>query len=268
MLEIKDLKFRYSRKSPVVLDGVNLTLKKGEVGVVLGKNGSGKTTLFKNILGIEKPEAGTIRFEERDLSEVSSKERAKLIAYVPQDITMAELTVFDTVLMGRMPYFGLRSAKEDEEVVWKVLSDMGLADLASRNADELSGGEKQKVVIARALAQEPGLMVFDEPTGNLDIANEQLILKEARRLSKEKNISILTSLHDLNQALEIGDRFFFIKDGKIKYSGGKDMVTAEVIKEIFNADVEIIEHDGRLLVMSGKSMKPSPRGEGGCEAAG
>ena len=250
MLEIKDITFRYSRRAPLILDNINLTLEKGEIGILLGKNGSGKTTLFKNILGIEKPESGSISYDGKDLLRLSRRERAGYIAYVPQDIQFGDLTVYDTVLMGRMAYFGLRAGKEDEKITEEVLNDMGLTELASRNANELSGGERQKIAIARALVQEPKLLIFDEPTGNLDIANEQLILKEAKKVAKEKEIGILTSLHDLNQALDLGTKFFLIKEGKIVYSGGSEIVTKEVIKEIFNADVEIIEHDGRSIIIA------------------
>ena len=250
MLEIKDITFRYNRRAPLILDNINLTLEKGEIGILLGKNGSGKTTLFKNILGIEKPESGSISYDGKDLLRLSRRERAGYIAYVPQDIQFGDLTVYDTVLMGRMAYFGLRAGKEDEKITEEVLNDMGLTELASRNANELSGGERQKIAIARALVQEPKLLIFDEPTGNLDIANEQLILKEAKKVAKEKGIGILTSLHDLNQALDMGTKFFFIKEGKIVYSGGSEIVTKEVIKEIFNADVEIIEHDGRSIIIA------------------
>lgn len=250
MLEIKNITFRYNRRAPLILDNINLTLEKGEIGILLGKNGSGKTTLFKNILGIEKPESGSISYDGKDLLRLSRRERAGYIAYVPQDIQFGDLTVYDTVLMGRMAYFGLRAGKEDEKITEEVLNDMGLTELASRNANELSGGERQKIAIARALVQEPKLLIFDEPTGNLDIANEQLILKEAKKVAKEKGIGILTSLHDLNQALDLGTKFFFIKEGKIVYLGGPEIVTKEVIKEIFNADVEIIEHDGRFIIIA------------------
>ena len=126
---------------------------------------------------------------------------------------------------------------------------MQLGDFAHRNVDELSGGERQKIAIARAMAQEPKLMVFDEPTGNLDIANEQLIIQEAKKLAKEKNISILSSLHDLNQALSFGDKFFFMKDGVIKYAGGKEIITEEVVKDIYDIDVKITQVDGKTVML-------------------
>ena len=251
MLNIKDLTFRYSRKSPAVLDSLNLSLKDGETGVLLGKNGSGKTTLFKTILGFEKPESGQIEFNGKNLLKMSRRERAGQIAYVPQDIQFGGLTVFDTVLLGRLPYFGLKASKEDEEITMRILNEMGISDLIARNTEELSGGERQKVAIARALVQEPELLVFDEPTGNLDIANEQLILKEIIRVAKEKGVGVLTSLHDLNQALSIGDVFFFMKEGKIRYSGDSLAVTEQVINEIYDADVNIIEHKDKKIIING-----------------
>ena len=176
MLSIENLTFRYDRGKQPVLNGADLQLEQGQIGIVLGKNGSGKTTLFKNILGIHAPVSGKIRFDGENLLKMSRKERARRIAYVSQDIHFGALTVFDSSMLGRISYFGLKSGDEDYKAVEKILMDMHLEEFAFRMVDELSGGERQKIAIARAMAQEPKLMVFDEPTGNLDIANEQLII--------------------------------------------------------------------------------------------
>ena len=253
MLSVENLTFRYKMRGRPVLDGVNLELKQGEIGILLGRNGSGKTTLFKNILGIHSPVGGSIRFEGEDLLRMPRRERARRIAYVPQDIRFGALTVFDSILMGRVSYFGLKASPADYEAVEKIMADMGLEPFAHRNVEELSGGERQKIAIARAMAQEPRLMVFDEPTGNLDIANEQCIITEAKKLAREKNISILSSLHDLNRALDFGDKFFFLKNGVMKYAGGPEIVNEAVIKDVFDIDVKIVEIDGRKVILGGTS---------------
>ena len=249
MLKVDNLHFSYGGLGKPVLNGASLELKQGEVGILLGKNGSGKTTLFKNILGIEKPQQGTMHFDGENLLKMKRRERARRIAYVPQHIHFGDLSVLDSVLMGRVSYFGMKAGREDYEAVEQILEDMQLTEFASRSAEALSGGEKQKIAIARAMAQEPKLMVFDEPTGNLDIANEQLIIAEAKRLAREKNISILSSLHDLNQALHFGDKFFFLKDGVVKYAGGKEIVTEDVIRDIFDVDMKIRELDGQKVIL-------------------
>ena len=249
MLSCEQLTFRYGRGSDQVLRGTSLELKQGQIGIVLGRNGSGKTTLFKNILGIHNPGSGEIRFEGENLLKMPRRERARRIAYVPQHIHFGDLNVFDSVLMGRVSYFGLKASRADYETVEKILADMGLQAFANRSAEALSGGEKQKIAIARAMAQEPKLMIFDEPTGNLDIANEQLIMEEARKLARQKNISILSSLHDLNQALAFGDKFFLMKDGIIKYAGGPECITEDSVRDIFGVDVKITQIDGRKVVL-------------------
>lgn len=257
MLEIEQLKFSYRRTSVPVLNGVSMKLEAGEIGILMGRNGSGKTTLFKNILGIETPDSGSILFHGEDLLKMDQEERARRLAYVPQHIHFGSLTVFDSILLGRVSYFGIKAGKDDYRVVEEIMTEMGLESFADHNAEELSGGEKQKIAIARAMAQEPELLVFDEPTGNLDIANEQLILDEARKLAATKNIAILSSLHDLNQAMEFGDRFFFMKDGLIRYSGRKEIFTPDIILDIFGIHVKTVIIDGQTILVRDHSQTES-----------
>ena len=137
MLSVEHVTFRYSRQGPDVLRGVNLELKPGEIGILLGRNGSGKTTLFQNILGILNPRSGSIRFEGEDLRKLSRAQRARRIAYVPQDIRFGALSVFDSVLMGRVAYFGMKAGREDYLAVERILRDMGLEAFAQRMRDDL-----------------------------------------------------------------------------------------------------------------------------------
>lgn len=181
MLTIQGLSYRYGRRGTPVLNGVDLTLARGEIGILLGRNGSGKTTLFRNILGLCTPDSGSIRLDGLEMTSLSPRRRARYIACVPQDICFGALTVFDSVLLGRLSRFGLQAGAADHAAASQVLEELGLSALSGRNVTELSGGERQKVAIARALVQEPQLLVLDEPTGNLDIANEQLLMRLAKK---------------------------------------------------------------------------------------
>lgn len=252
MLRVKNLCFSYGKRKAPILKDVSLELEAGEIGILLGKNGAGKTTLFNNLLGILSPNGGSVSLNGEDLLKMPARERARHVAYVPQDIRLGALTVFDCVLTGRVSRFGLRADKTDLEAVEKILADMGLESLALRNANRLSGGERQKVAIARAMAGEPKLLVFDEPTGNLDIANEQLIIEEAKMLARTKGVAVLCSIHDLNRALYFGDKFFFLKDGVITSNGGRDAVTPLAIKSTFDLDVRIVEAENQKIILGGK----------------
>ena len=251
MIRIEGLTYKYPGSKALVLNGVSLELPDGCAGILMGRNGAGKTTLFKAVLGLVRPLAGTVTFDGKDLLRMSRRERASLIAYVPLHIHFGELTVRDSILAGRISRFGFAPGKEDLLAVDRILTEMGLADFGGRIAEQLSGGEKQKVAIARALAQEPRMLVFDEPTGNLDLANEELIIEEARRAAHEKGISVLSSMHDPNQALRLGDRFFFMKEGRITHAGGEETITEQILDDTFGIRSRIVEVDGQKIILGG-----------------
>ena len=240
---------RYGRRSRPVLRNARLSLDAGQVGVLLGRNGCGKTTLMRTLLGLCTPESGRIALDGRDLTAIDRRQRARVAAYVPQDLQFGGLRVYDAVMAGRVARFGIQPGADDRAAVDAALEDMELTALAQRNVQQLSGGERQKVAIARALAQEPRLLVFDEPTGNLDVANEQRILRHARRLARTRGITVLCTLHDLNQALQRGDRLFLMQDGCIKYTGGGDILTPETVQEIFGARVRAAMIDGKKYLI-------------------
>ena len=240
-----------------ILDGITFQIDTGERVGLLGKNGAGKTTLFQCILGLAAPESGSIRFDGEDLLKMPRRERAKLVAYVPQHIHFGALSVFDSILLGRVSRFGMQPGREDIEAAEHILAEMHLEPLANRSAEELSGGEKQKIAIARALVQEPRLLIFDEPTGNLDIANEELIIDEAKKAARQRGVAILSSLHDLNQALCLGDKFFLLRDGAVRYAGDESVLTSEVIGDIFDIQSRIITVDGKKVILGGKYYEES-----------
>ncbi len=155
------------------------------------------------------------------------------------------------MLLGRIARFGLRASDSDREAVSRILEEMELTPLAERSAEELSGGEKQKVAVARALAQEPQLLVLDEPTGNLDIANEEMVIQLAKAAARSRGITVLCSIHDLNRALDLGGRFYFMKEGRIIASGGKECFTPETVREAFGISVRMAEIDGRIFLIGG-----------------
>ncbi|MCR4875485.1 MAG: ABC transporter ATP-binding protein [Clostridia bacterium] len=247
MLKVENLAFGYTKKTPI-LKGASISLEKGEIGVVLGPNGAGKSTLFKNILGLLKPSSGVIEIDGKDMINIAPRERAKSIAYVPQSVDMPMLSVYETILAARLPYYTFAPTKKDREIVFNIIREFGLEHYMNTMATNLSGGEKQIVAIARAMAQEPKVLIFDEPTSNLDISRELLLQDRVSQIAKNKDVTILMAVHDLNLAYDIGDKFFFVKDGEVVAQGGKEVFTEVTIKETFNRECHIKEIDNQIYI--------------------
>lgn len=250
MIDVRHLCFRYAKKGSDILRDVSFTLPNGKIGILLGPNGAGKSTLIRCILGFVKVQEGEILLNGTNLAELKARERALQIAYVPQKVSFAPLTVYDAVMLGRIPYFGIAPKAKDHEAVVDALEEFGLTPLAPRNVLELSGGEQQIVAIARAYVQGASILVFDEPTSNLDIANQRLVLEQIKKLAG-KGLSILLSMHDINEALELGDRFFFIKENHIYAEGDASACTKETIEATFGVRGEIHHINGKPLFIIG-----------------
>lgn len=232
-LEINNLAFSYTGNP--VLNDFNLKVKFGEVLGIVGPNGSGKSTLLKCMNRILKTEKNTILIDNKDISTIGLKELAKVMGYVPQSSkNVFPFTVFDVVLMGRRPYIQWSLGQNDREIVAKILEYLGIAHLGMRYFNELSGGEQQKVIIARALAQQPEIILLDEPTSSLDIRHQLEILCILRTLAERKHCSVIISMHDLNLACRFSDRLLLIKDGQI-YSVGtpETVMTEENIEAVY-----------------------------------
>ena len=244
-LSVKDVHFSYDRIP--ALEDVTLGVEEGEVMSIVGPNGSGKSTLLKCINKILKPKRGAILVKNRDVSKVGLRELARLLGYVPQSANYAfPSTVFDTVLLGRRPYVNWGVGARDKEIVSQMLVLMGLESMALRQFNELSGGERQKVLIARALAQEPEILLLDEPTSNLDLRHQLEVLSLIYTAVKEKNISAVMAIHDLNLASRFSDRIIFLKEGKV-YAIGEpcEVLTAENIRAVYGVETIINKDSGR-----------------------
>ncbi len=248
MLSVDGISFAYNCKP--VLDGVSFDVARGELCSILGNNGAGKSTLLKCILRILHPQKGTVLIEEEDTSRLNRMEIARRMGYVAQkESGNARLTVFDAVLMGRRPHINWGAGRKDIEVVQGVMEELELDDLSLRYLDELSGGELQKVVIARALAQEPGIMLLDEPTSNLDLRNQLEVMETVKKAVAERGIAAMMAIHDVNLALRFSHKFMLLKGGTIFACGGTEIITPENMEIVYGVKVEIEMLGDRKVVI-------------------
>ena len=244
-LAVEHISFGY-RAERRILDDVSLSVAPGEVLGLLGPNGTGKTTLIKCIAQLLRPSVGAVYVDGVDLSALSAGEIAKRIAYVPQ-YTGAEfgMTALQAVLMGRLPYAGYRYRAEDERIAFDVIARMELTDFAFRNIREMSGGERQRVFIARALAQETGLIILDEPTASLDLYHQLFILRLITEIARRDSIAVLMTIHDLNLASLFCDTILMLKDAHVfAYGRAQEVLTAENIAAMYGVQTRVTVEDG------------------------
>jgi len=240
-LRARGLEFYYAARK--VLDNISFTAEVGELIGLVGPNGSGKTTLLKILDGLLKPKVGSVYLDGRKLQDLRLDEIARTIAMVPQDSAAnSEFTVFEIVMMGRTPHlkrFSLEGA-EDEKKVKKWMELTETIHLAERKLTEISGGERQRVIIARALAQEPKVLLLDEPTANLDICYQLQIMNLIKNLTRRLNLIAICAIHDLNLAARYCDKLILLSEGKIVAIGKPiEVITAENLRKVFKIDVKI-----------------------------
>jgi iron complex transport system ATP-binding protein len=247
ILTVKGIRFRYP--SHPVLDEASFSVEKGEVLAILGTNGAGKTTLLKCINRILRPSAGSVWIDEQSITSLSRNALAQRIGYVEQQRSGTRCTVFNAVLLGRKPYIRWDITQNDMAIVSEALDTLGLSDYALRYLDELSGGELQKVVIARALAQEPELLLLDEPTSSLDLKNQLEVLELLQQITHERNIAAVLSMHDLNLALRFADRFLLLKDRHIFAAGGPEVISEKNIEAVYSVPVTIASYGNNQVVI-------------------
>ncbi len=249
MIEVLRVSFSYGGKR--ILTDVSFQAKAGECVAILGNNGAGKSTLITCINRIRRPEGGEVYIDGRLVSRMSRRELARSMAYVAQKNEMSQVTVFDCVLLGRRPYMRWGVSRADVELCQAMLGRVGMEQFQLRNLDELSGGEQQKVMLARALVQEPDVLLLDEPTSSLDPKNQYEMMALVREMARERKITVLVVIHDLNLALRFCDRFFFLKDGKGYCYGDSQVVTGDVIREVYGICGETAQIGGKKVVIIG-----------------
>jgi iron complex transport system ATP-binding protein len=234
-----------------VLDKVSFTLGNGEIVALVGPNGSGKSTLIKTIASIHAQTAGTITLDGKDVRAIDPVDLAKKVGYVPQSFSYTLYsTVFETVLMGRRRYIRWEVSDEELSRVQRSLDMLEMGEHAGKFMDELSGGERQKVFIARALAQEPEVFLFDEPTSALDIRYQIEVMETMRRITREQDSSMIVAVHDLNLAYRYADAVVVLDKGKVAgYGKPLDVLTPECIRSVYGVDSFTLENEyGKFLV--------------------
>ena len=248
-LKIKDVEFSYA--SVPILKDVCIEMATSEMLGVVGPNGAGKSTLLRCIDRILKPQRGSILLDEREIKEMSRMELAKKMGYIPQSSAQVfPATVFDTVLMGRRPHIGWRSSEKDMKKVLETLQLLNIKSFAMRDINELSGGQQQKVFIARALTQEPDVLLLDEPTSNLDIKHQLEVMDIIKNIVREKGIAAIMAIHDLNLASRYADRIIMMNSGEIFSAGDPvSVLTSENIKHVYGVEVKVNNYDGRPYIV-------------------
>lgn len=267
MLEIISLSVGYRERS--ILNNVSLTVNPGEVMALIGPNGAGKSTLIRAISGVLPIRSGSVQLCGRELGSLSPDKRARTLAVVPQAQSLPmSFNVYQTILLGRTPYLGWlgQAGKRDHDAVDQAMVQTKTQHLSERCIGELSGGEQQRVLLARALAQATPILIMDEPTNHLDISHQTSFLTLARQLAVENGLAILVALHDLNLTSLYADRVAILADGKLQAVGTPEEVfVEETLSPVYGSRLNVITHPeyGTPLVLpAGPALEFAPRNRG------
>jgi len=244
ILEIKNLTVCYGER--IALKNISLNILPGETLAVIGPNGAGKTTLVKSLSGVLHPKSGSAHIRGQDVYQISPTKRAKTLEVVPQARNLPEsFSVWQTVLIGRTPYLGWlgqTDPRDIERTRW-ALSRTGMLDFAERRIGELSGGEQQRVLLARALAQDTPVLLLDEPTAHLDLRHQSLVLNLVRELALEQQLAVMMVLHDLNLVALFADRVALLVEGELRALGTPiEVITPSRLMEAYEVPLQVIPH--------------------------
>jgi len=251
ILTTQAINFSYNQDA--VLHSISMNVSPGEFIGVIGPNGSGKSTLLKLLGGVLKPDSGQLYLKGKNYLDYQQKQLAQSITWVPQEHPMVfPFKVSEIVLMGRHPYLSAFTfeGEEDIEIARSAMERTQTIQFAQRNFNEISGGEKQRVVIAGAIAQEPELMILDEPTSALDIKYQIQILNILKQLNEDKNMTVILAMHDLHLASKFCKRLVLLEEGKIFQDGkSEEVLQKEHIEKVYGVKVHLIrDHDGDIII--------------------
>lgn len=254
-MDLRVENLHYSIEGKEILKGASLTVDKNRFVTILGPNGCGKSTFLKNVYRVYKPTSGMIYLDDKEMKTYSLKKSAKEMAVVAQFNNLAfDCSVYDVVLMGRTPHLKMmeREHQADFDIVNQAIEEVGMTEKKNQSYLSLSGGEKQRVVLARAIAQKPSLLILDEPTNHLDIRYQLIILSIVKRL----NINVLAVLHDVQMAYQYSDYIYLMKEGKFVYEGiPSEVITEKNIKDIYDVDCHIIKEDDKHILINYEDRK-------------
>lgn len=245
MINVKNISYSYGISD--VLKNISFDAPFGECVGILGNNGVGKSTLITCLCKIRTPKSGSVNINNRNIHDMKRLESARLISYVAQKNEISYMTVFDSILLGRKPYIKLSVTQKDLDICEDIIRQVGLSKLRLRYINELSGGEQQKVMLARALVQQPKLLLLDEPTSNLDPKNQHGMLELVRKIAIESKISVFIVLHDISLALRYCHKFLFLKQGEVYKYGNDSIVTRETIRDVYDIKGVVSEINGRKV---------------------
>ncbi len=247
MLNVDGIEFNY--RSLKVLDNICFEIGESDIMTIIGPNGVGKTTLLKCLNGILRAKSGSILVEGEPLTGLSGTEIAKRMGYVAQKGDASRITVFDSVLLGRKPYIKWDVTEKDIGIANAIIEKLGMSHLSLRYMNEISGGEYQKVQIARALVQEPKVLLLDEPTSALDLCNQHRIMCALTSIVKKNRLCTVMTMHDLNLSIRFSDKFILMKGGTIYAAGGHEVITPENIEEVYGIEVTVEDVKGTPMVV-------------------
>ena len=248
MMQVNNLSYHY-KGGPDVLRDVSFDIASGQVLAILGNNGVGKSTLLKCFNHILKPDSGEVLLDGENLLTIPSREVAKRMAFVSQSVPNTQMTVHDVVMLGRRSYMKWGFTEADHAIVHDAMDRLGVEAMRGRFLNELSGGEKQKVMLARALAQQPKVLLLDEPTSALDIQNQYHVLRLVRDICHKDQITAILVIHDLNLALRFCDRFLLLKDGQVYRYGDRSILDSDALRDVYGVDAKVVEIEGRHMVL-------------------